>query len=437
MHAYEVLSDNEKRSSYDRHGEAGLKAAARGILAVLLICLSHYSRAWVVWADKAKAWLISLPSGSITTWNELVQAFLMKYFPHVKSAKMRSDITNFFQQDMESIHEAWERYKDLLWRCPHHGLLIWSQVQTFYNGLLPNIQVMIDAANGGALNNKTLEEAYILIEVMASNNYMRPSMRNSTKKAAGVHEVDGNRLSKDCQEGNSFAQPERANYVNNFQRGQENSYSSTYTPAWHNHPNFLWSNNNEHKPPPGFQPQKKRSNRESMFTKFIEESGKRFDKNESQLQKYEVLLQNQSASIRNLETQMGQIHNILEGRVQGTFSSDTEKNPKERVNAIILRSDMLEQMPKYAKFLKEIITKKRRFEEHETVMLKEECSALLLKKLPQKLRDLGSFTIPCTIGRKTIKGATDIQGSYQMDNCRHQRYKPLNLHAQDFNGRKL
>ncbi|XP_031252027.1 uncharacterized protein LOC116109930 [Pistacia vera] len=59
---------------------------------------------------------------------------------------------------------------------------------------------------------------------------------------------------------------------------------------------------------------------------------------------------------------------------------------------------MLKQMPKYAKFLKEIITKNRRFEEHEMVMLTEECSALLLKKLPQKLRDPGSFTIPYTIG---------------------------------------
>ncbi|XP_031283203.1 uncharacterized protein LOC116141869 [Pistacia vera] len=59
---------------------------------------------------------------------------------------------------------------------------------------------------------------------------------------------------------------------------------------------------------------------------------------------------------------------------------------------------MLEQMPKYTMFLKEILTKKRRFEEHETVMFTEECSALLLKKLPQKLRDPGSFTIPCTIG---------------------------------------
>ena len=51
--------------------------------------------------SKAKAWLISLPPGTITTWEELVRSFLNKYFPPAKSAKMRNDITNFFQQDQE------------------------------------------------------------------------------------------------------------------------------------------------------------------------------------------------------------------------------------------------------------------------------------------------------------------------------------------------
>ncbi|XP_031286048.1 uncharacterized protein LOC116144754 [Pistacia vera] len=313
-------------------------------------------------------------SGSITTWNELAQAFLTKFFPPVKFAKMRSDITNFFQQDMESLYEVWERYKDLLRSCPHHGLLISSQVQTFYNGLLPNIQVMIDAASGGAPNNKTLEKAYKLIEVMASNNYMRPLERNVPRRVAEVHEVDGytalatqlsaiqkqlgvalkvnaikthsltcefcvgNHLSRDCQEGSLFAQPEQVHYVNNFQKGQGNPYLSTYTPAWENHPNCSWSNNNYPKPPPSVQVQEAKSNLEDVLIKFMEESGKRFDKNEAQLQKYEVLLQNQSASIRNLETQMGQIHSILVGRVQGMLSSDIKKNPKEQLNAIMLRS---------------------------------------------------------------------------------------------------
>nr|CAN69639.1 hypothetical protein VITISV_040272 [Vitis vinifera] len=63
--------------------------------------------------NKAKAWLISLPPGTITTWDGLVNAFLTKYFPPAKSIKMRNDITNFLQQDQESLYEAWERKLEL------------------------------------------------------------------------------------------------------------------------------------------------------------------------------------------------------------------------------------------------------------------------------------------------------------------------------------
>lgn len=66
----------------------------------------------------------------------------------------------------------------------------WMQVQTFYNGLLSNTQAMVDAASESAINNNTPEEAYDLIEVMASNNYMKPSDRNFPRKAVGVHEED-------------------------------------------------------------------------------------------------------------------------------------------------------------------------------------------------------------------------------------------------------
>jgi len=55
-------------------------------------------------------------------------------------------------------------------------------------------------------------------------------------------------------------------------------------------------------------------------------------------------------------------------------------------------------MPKYAKFVKEILGNKRRLIEFETITLSEECSAIVLKKLHPKLKDLGSFTIPYTIG---------------------------------------
>ena len=68
-------------------------------------------------------------------------------------------------------------------------------------------------------------------------------------------------------------------------------------------------------------------------------------------------------------------------------------------------ADALEQMPTYVKFMKDILSKKRRLEEYETIALTEECSAIIQKKLPQKLKDPGSFTIPCTIGNAVFERA--------------------------------
>ena len=157
------------------------------------------------------------------------------------------------QSDNESLYEAWEKYKDMIRRCPHHGLPEWLQVQIFYNGLNPQTRTVIDAAAGGALMGKSASEAFNLLEVMASNNYQWPNER-ATKKAAGLYEIDGfseltakveclslkldtisvNAIqsvqvcylcggphqSVDCQVGNPFApsSTEQANYVSNFSK---------------------------------------------------------------------------------------------------------------------------------------------------------------------------------------------------------------------------
>ncbi|XP_022899444.1 uncharacterized protein LOC111412762 [Olea europaea var. sylvestris] len=59
-------------------------------------------------------------------------------------------------------------------------------------------------------------------------------------------------------------------------------------------------------------------------------------------------------------------------------------------------------MPNYAKFLREVMSNKRNLEEFETIKLKEECSAILQKKLLHKLKDSGSFNTPCNIVFKKL-----------------------------------
>ncbi|KAH0722618.1 hypothetical protein KY290_005268 [Solanum tuberosum] len=61
-------------------------------------------------------------------------------------------------------------------------------------------------------------------------------------------------------------------------------------------------------------------------------------------------------------------------------------------------TEVITQMPAYAKFWKEILSSKRKLEETSVVKLNAHCSAILQNKLPQKCGDPGSFTIPYAIG---------------------------------------
>ncbi|XP_062078458.1 uncharacterized protein LOC133782950 [Humulus lupulus] len=487
--------------------------------------------------DRAKSWLISMEANSITTWQELTQKNLAKFFPPSLSARYRGEINNFHQKDGESLYDAWERFKELLRKCPHHGIEKWMLVHIFYNGLCGITRTIIDAAFGGAFMSKSANEAYDLLEEMAMNNYQWPSERETTKKVAGVHELDAismfsaqvATLTKQLQQNNIHAQApvmqmkikcelcggphlfeqctnrdfnnipmEQVQAIGNFPRPSNNPYSMSYNPGWRNHPNFSWTNGQGSqqqfqqnqpqypRPPPGFyqqqpvrpaqqQMQAKQDGQADVLTQFMTET---------------------RSSIRSLETQIGQLATLMANQAQGNLPSTTEVNPKgnpnEQCQAITLRSgtvyegisvekrveqkqdqhapnvedkktceekvkeipparevvppvsidhhrkipypqrlqknrldkqfakflevfkrlhinipfaEALEQMPSYVKFMKDILSKKRKMEDYETVALTEECSAILQRKLPQKLRDLGSFTIPRTIGNFECKHA--------------------------------
>ena len=140
--------------------------------------------------DKAKLWLGSLAPNSITSWDTLSKAFLTKYYPPGKTAKYRQDLAGFRQQPGESLYDAWERFKDLQRHCPHHGIPEWLLMQTFYQGLSESLQITIDATAQGSFMSKTPDDAYALLEKMASNNYQWHGERNQPRKVAGVYEVD-------------------------------------------------------------------------------------------------------------------------------------------------------------------------------------------------------------------------------------------------------
>jgi hypothetical protein len=75
-----------------------------------------------------------------------------------------------------------ERYKELIRASPHCKLKEWIVIHTFFTDLLYNTKMTIDAAPGGALMNKSFNDAYDLIEDMAQNHYQFLSERIPVEK---------------------------------------------------------------------------------------------------------------------------------------------------------------------------------------------------------------------------------------------------------------
>nr|GFA64864.1 reverse transcriptase domain-containing protein [Tanacetum cinerariifolium] len=86
---------------------------------------------------------------------------------------LRNEITNFLQKSNETFNEAWERFKDLLRQCPHHGFSELHPLDTFYNALNPNNQDALDSAAGGNFLDKIPRECLSIIESKSKVRYSR------------------------------------------------------------------------------------------------------------------------------------------------------------------------------------------------------------------------------------------------------------------------
>ncbi|KAM6578459.1 hypothetical protein CsatB_030296 [Cannabis sativa] len=300
--------------------------------------------------ERAKSWFISLPTHSINTWEELALKFLSKFFPPAKIAKLRADINNFTQQDSESLYEAWERFKDLLRKCPNHGIEKWLQVHNFYNGLMNETRTLIDAAAGGVFMRKSANEAFELLEEMAMTNQQWSTERGPSKKVAAqenspsTSEVKGQEQCKaiSLRSGKSYDGPSQAKPEN-----EEDEHPAPTTTK----KKTTDSLQQKETPPP--------------------------------------------ISIDH-HIKIPYPQRLQKNKIDKQFSKFLEIFKKLHINIPFIEA--LEQMPTYLKFMKDILSKKRKLEEFEMVALTEECSAVLQKKLPPKLKDPGSFNIPCSIG---------------------------------------
>ncbi|KAI5320943.1 hypothetical protein L3X38_040651 [Prunus dulcis] len=251
--------------------------------------------------DKAKTWLYSLRPRTIGTWLEMQTEF---FKPVQKTNSLKRQMTTFSQKDTKSLPQAWERFKDSLMLCPHHGFERWRVVSHFCDGLTPKDQQFIKTMCNGNFVYKDPGDGFDFLDEIAEKSHIWSTPNtfepNSQKAKSSINPYSGDiyHLEEDDSlksqlatmarevetlklklppKVNSIASQEifeicevcwlmghvikecltllalremlhdQANFVNQFKK--PSTFTETYNPGWSNHPNFSWSNNTNNNVP--------------------------------------------------------------------------------------------------------------------------------------------------------------------------------------------
>ncbi|KAL0434058.1 UNVERIFIED_CONTAM: hypothetical protein Slati_2740100 [Sesamum latifolium] len=307
---------------------------------------------------------------------------------------------------------CWGRFKQLVESCPHHQIPDHLLIQYFYEGLTEANRSLVDAASGGSLYDKTPTEARKLITTMAANNQQFGTRNDNPPRkvnevSVSIDErldeltslvkkfvVGGSQQVKACGICTSpghfidacpTLQEEPTMHANAIgglpgpsQRGHD-PFSNTYNPGWRDHPNLRYGNQN-------FQNlhhllnliliQDTRTSNQNLESQ-TRVSIQNLEFQVSQLASYVSRLESQGKTGKDLENSPKQAENSNQVREEHPkvfvpkppFPERFAKSKKEEEEKDVLKTlrkvevnipllNAIKQVPRYAKFLKEMCTNK-------------------------------------------------------------------------------
>ncbi|GJW84924.1 reverse transcriptase domain-containing protein [Tanacetum coccineum] len=434
----------------------------------------------------AKTWLDKEPPNSILTWDDLVSKFINFFFPPSKTTNLRNEITNFRQIAQESFSEAWERFKELLRKCPHHGFSLMHQLDTFYNSLSYNDQDSLNSAAGGNFLYKSPNEGLQIIENKAKVRCSRNAvMRVKTASLEDKMTIKMNKIMNEMKAlvvttpapikaveercttcGNNHSSNvcpmtrggyEYPVYHDNFQQFQQTASVGNF--VQNGNSGYRAPNLANQMRPPGFNQPNPQVSPTRYFLQLILQCLKscfmlvtpfKGDFNLSEFGHWlsnfrksfdELLIQgtlpsntipnprNECKGITtrsgvvldgplppmpppfvNPDNEVGKETEVTKDQVQLNSSQRTKNRERDDILASkfieIFRdlhfelsfADALVHMPKFALMIKKLLSNKDKLIEITKTPMNANCSAVILKKLPEKLGDPGRFLIPCDFG---------------------------------------
>ncbi|GKC24360.1 reverse transcriptase domain-containing protein [Tanacetum coccineum] len=430
----------------------------------------------------ARVWYDKEPPNSILTWEDLITRFMNQFFPPSRTTHLKNEISRFTQKFEETFSEAWERFKEILRDCPHHGFTELTQIDTFYNGLNENDQDSLNAAAGGNLLSKTTREALTIIENKLKVRYSRSRSnvsRVNTTSRENSSKTD-ERIDKLADQISTLVEIVTKKVVTpaTVKAVEESCVTCGGAHAYYNCPNTDSNQSSvcaatgtynqvappnrvsNHMAPPGFAPVQNSQNREKSNNDMRSILGSFFQNQASTSGTLSSnTISNPKGEMKAITTRSGVAYEgpsiptnpspkkVVEQETEETtdkeqtnFQGSTahipppvnpipepdvpktlpkpnihypsrlnyqkfcEKasNQMEKIFQIfqdlrfdISFADTLLLMPRFAPTIKNLLMNKEKLFELAKIPLNENCSAMLLKKLPEKPGDLDKFLIPC------------------------------------------
>ncbi|XP_076958364.1 uncharacterized protein LOC143634070 [Bidens hawaiensis] len=336
---------------------------------------------------------------------------IAKYFPPDKTARYRAKITGFCADDYKSLHAGWEGFKGLLRKCPHHGLSRGLQCRTFFDALSGAQKQAVDQVAGGDFGRCTPNEVLDVLERAAKKSfaYNLPRSIPSTK---GVLHVDSNTLVSAQLEAltKRFDQMQSGLAKSSFYCGTIENQVGQIAQLFSARPQGSLPSNTETNPRAEAKAITLRSGRSTIpvdasvsTPKPIADEIETETPSEVQPRLIPESTTQTSEPVRTYVPPIPYPGRLKKQKMEEQYGKFLELFKQLHINLPFL--DALIEMPKYAKFLKEVLLNKKKLEELSCVTLNEECSVVLQNKLPKKMTVPDSFTIPCLIGSLSVSNA--------------------------------
>nr|GEW59684.1 reverse transcriptase domain-containing protein [Tanacetum cinerariifolium] len=260
-------------------------------------------------------------------------------------------------------YHAWDRYKDLLRACPHHGFTELHQLDTFYNALNPADQDSLNAAAGGNLLERINQQTSAVITAMTA----MLKQFQATPPPPPVKVVE--EICVTC--------------------GGAHLYYQCLAAGGNTFPEF-------------------RDNIQG----YVLAAAVNYNQGSGSLLSNTVA--NPKGELKSITTRSGLVTN---GPTVPTPPKSITPEVDEHVEETYTDPDLAEytiKVPPPPKMLKALLSNKEKLQELAITPLNENCSAVILKKLLEKLGDPGKFLIPCGFSELKCKALADLGASINL-----------------------